>query len=1517
MIVEQFSVLLITKDVNKYQQIKILLNQSQVFIWEIDWINNFTTALIGNQAKKYDCFILECDLDQVTVWVDRFKNIPLIFITNSVENGLKSLDFGVEDYWLEDKLDCYLIENNLRLIIQHNRTKIYLKECSVNQELLYHQQIEQKRNQPEILLNTIFENIPNGLLILDQNGQIVLANRKATELFNKSLKDLIGYNFGIPILKKESTELQIIQADQQFKTVEIYVGDTQWNQEKAYVVIMMDITDRKIIENELKNNHLKLQLITENIPASLAYIDQEQKYQFVNYLYAKMFEKTPQEIIGETVKTILGETNYLAIEKNISQSLGGETLNYEQEIILFDTLKYFKIQYVPHFEGKKVLGFFAFILDVTKEKENEFQLIKSEQRYRYLYENTPVMLHSIDQDGNLLNVSNKWLEVLGYTREEVIGQKSVNFLTSTSKQYAINTVIPLFKKQGYAKDIAYQFIKKDGTIVDILLSSSCEKDDQGNFLRSLAVLEDVTEKNELAKQVNEYQQNLEKLVEERTKSLKESEAKNKALLQAIPDLMFRIAKDGTYLDFYTQNIDDLYLDPLFFLGKKFTDLMPLELVEKARIAHDKALNEGTVEAFEYELNIHGETHYYENRVVANGENEVLAIIRDITEQKIAQLEREKAEKRLLTAQKIAQLGNWDWNMITGEIDWSDEIYHIFGRAKDHFIPTYQNFLKCVHPEDLQMVIDAINYSLENDCAYSVDHRIILPDGTCKIVHEQGDIIYNGENRPFHMIGTVQDITQRKQVEQALRESESRLEEAQKVAHIGSYEYDLETGKIEWSKELYRLYDLDPSQPPPSFDRHLKRIHPEDRLKTQPLFEQLINNGISYQFDYRILLPNGIIRYAEARGKPIFDQHGKLIKVFGTALDITQRKQTEFALRESEERFRVIFEQAGIGMSICNLGGQFLQVNSTLAQIVGYSIPELLDRNIHDITAVKYRATQKNKLRQLILGRSNNFSIEKYYICKDGSICWVNAIVSLTKDSQGNPKNLIYVVEDITERKKAKIQLEQAKEKAEAANHAKSQFLANMSHELRTPLNAILGFTQLMSRSANLSQTYQEYIQIINRSGEHLLSLINDILDLSKIEAGQLQTTQESFNLFSLLDEVQQLFSLKALSKDLQLNFERESNVPQYIKCDQKKLRSILINLLGNAIKFTDQGGIWVKIKSEEIFNHDRNIEENLINKYHIFFEIQDTGIGILPSEIDSLFDVFVQSQSGKKQAEGTGLGLPISKHFVEMMGGKINLKSTEGEGSIFTFDIFCESTNIDEIGQTTPKYQIIGLDLLENKKYPSLLIVEDQWTNCELLLNILQPLGFLINTAENGEKGIKEWENSHPDLILMDIRMPMMDGYEATREIRWRESLLKQKDPSFSPVPIIALTASVFDSQRELLLEVGCTDFIPKPLDANKLLEKIGLYLGIDYIYQEIQPDLLQFSQNQVNICQLNSSDLVFMSTQWREKLKLAAISARCRQISSLIEEIPPQYGDIKKGLIDLVNHLNYDKIVELAHIND
>lgn len=519
------------------------------------------------------------------------------------------------------------------------------------------------------------------------------------------------------------------------------------------------------------------------------------------------------------------------------------------------------------------------------------------------------------------------------------------------------------------------------------------------------------------------------------------------------------------------------------------------------------------------------------------------------------------------------------------------------------------------------------------------------------------------------------------------------------------------------------------------------------------------------------------------------------------------------------------------------------------------------------------------------------------------------------DQDGNIIYGIVAFQDITDRKQTQkvlsdynstlenqisertAALQEAKEAAETANKAKSAFLAHMSHELRTPLNAILGFAQLMERETNLTSRQQEYLATINRSGEHLLNLINDVLEMSKIEAGRTVVHPVAFDLYRLLQTLQEMFQSRAEAKQLLLQFQIVADLPRYIITDEGKLRQVLINLLSNAVKFTQKGEIICRV----VWEKPKTTEKG--QQIKLFFEIEDTGQGISSEEMKHLFQPFVQTASGIHTKEGTGLGLAISRQFVQLMEGNIKISSILGKGSNFRFDVTAKLADSSMI--MIPSAQRV-LQIAPDQPQYRILIVDDQLENCNLIAQLLDSVGFETRTASNGEIAITTWQTWQPALIWMDMRMPILDGYEATRRIRQLESQ--------SHTVIIALTASTFDEQQSECLAVGCDDFVGKPFREQDIFDKMSQYLGVRYLYAESTTPVLSLT----SLCQLKGdtlkpSDLAIMPPLWRDQLYQAATRVNAKLLCQLIQQIPPENKNLADALTELTRQFRFDLIVELT----
>ncbi len=486
--------------------------------------------------------------------------------------------------------------------------------------------------------------------------------------------------------------------------------------------------------------------------------------------------------------------------------------------------------------------------------------------------------------------------------------------------------------------------------------------------------------------------------------------------------------------------------------------------------------------------------------------------------------------------------------------------------------------------------------------------------------------------------------------------------------------------------------------------------------------------------------------------------------------------------------------------------------------------------------------------------------------------------------------LVLAMEDVTQRRRSEEEVAKAKDAAEAANRAKSAFLANMSHEIRTPMNAILGFSQLMLRDRNLDARQNQYLGIINRSGEHLLALINDILEMSKIEAGRTTLNLTTFDLIDLLSDLEMMFRVRTDGKKLSFIVELIGDVPRYMNADINKLRQVFINLLGNAVKFTDRGRIGLRVRA------DRQGPTGPCLRV----EVEDTGPGISADDQSKLFRHFQQTKTGQ-QAGGTGLGLAISREFVRLMGGDITVVSQVGKGSTFAILLPLNESDVQAVPLIDKPRQVLRLK--PGQENCRVLVVDDVEDNRELLVHMLEPVGFEVQLASDGEQAVKEFKVWRPHLILMDFLMPVMDGLEAIRTIR---ASTGGEEPK-----IIAVTASAMDDNRQELLGNGADDFMGKPFKEAELFQKIQTHLGVEFLYVEDAP-----AEDRDEVVELIPESLSSVHQDLIDQMREAVIGADLDQLLAKIQELEAPAPEIARGLRSLAERFEYQKLLGLFDRN-
>lgn len=771
---------------------------------------------------------------------------------------------------------------------------------------------------------------------------------------------------------------------------------------------------------------------------------------------------------------------------------------------------------------------------------------------------------------------------------------------------------------------------------------------------------------------------------------------------------------------------------------------------------------------------------------------MVSIGMDVTEQREIEAALKRSEETYARAEAITHIGSWDWNIVTNDLHWSDEIYRIFGQTPQAFGATYAAFLDAVYPDDRQKVIDAVNACVADaNVVYSIEHRVVRPDGNVRVVHENGKVYRDESGAPIRMIGTVHDITGRK-------EAETEFSTILQTTADGYWMVSPQDGRL-----------LDVNQAYCEMSGYTReellsmRIHDLEAVETQEDTRRHIADvleGRNARFDTVHRRKDGSLFHLEISAKFIQTRGGVIVAMLR---DITARKQQEAELRRHREHLEELVEEraqmlqeaqriAHLGNWKWDVASGVISWSEEIYRIFGYAPGEFEPTYERFMATVHPEDVERIKQsEQEAFAKGEHHSIDHRIVLPSGEIRWVHEEAVSNVGADGKPVSLTGTVQDITQRKQIEDALVKAKELAERANKGKSEFLSRMSHELRTPMNAILGFAQVLEIEP-LTAEQQDFVTEISQAGHHLLELINELLDLSRIEAGRFNLVIKPVSLSIVSEQAIQLVTPLLQQKDIALRNKCGTDIS--LLADSTRLKQVLVNLLSNAAKYNRDGGS-IRIECEQ--------QGEMLR-----IKVSDSGIGIPAEKQPQLFTPFERLGAEFTAVDGTGIGLALSRHMVELMGGQIGVESQPGQGSTFWFDLPL-AASVDVVEQMSDAAQW----RIESRL--KILYVEDNAANLKVVEAMLRrEPEMTLMTATDGEYGLELAQRYQPDAILLDIHLPGMDGYAVLQALKSRAET--------AAIPVIALSADAMPLDIEKGLAAGFSDYLSKPVKATEIVEALN-----------------------------------------------------------------------------------------------
>ncbi len=1500
---------------------------------------------------------------------------PFGYVLKPVENRDLEVNLAIalHEHKIQQKLKKY--RDHLEELVEERTAELRKANEQLQQEIKERKQAEETLRGSEERYRRVNASVRDLIYTLDAESRFTFVSGAAEHILGisceaaigKSMMDIAQTQQMAPEMLQNIREgfMETVKQGKETGEYEFAVeidGNLRWFESKeSYFYddagnfiespgILRDITERKQMEQTLQESEKKFRNIFESIPLGMHMyqLEPDEKLVFLdaNPAADRILRVDNSLFVGETIEKAfpaLTETEAPRQYRYVASS-GGEW--HAQEIVYEENqiAGAFEVHAFQTSPGKMVAAF----IDITERKRKEEELQKYRDQLEELVEERTVELkheiagHQRTQDAlqkrtweleerikelNCLYGISELVRTPDISLEEIF-QGTLNLIPPAWK-YPETTCARLtfahqkfttehFQETGW-KQTADIIVHDEqyGTLAVCCLEEK-PKYDKGPFLQE--------ERNLL----HAVTGRLGKIVER--KQAQEELARFKAIFDnanygaAIADL------DG-YLNYINRYFAAVHgYEPDELVGKHLSVFHNDEQLPPHAIKETQRLQtQGDYSALEV-WHTHKDGSVFPmlmNGVIIKDKNGMPAFMTttaiDITERKqmVAALRENETRFRVISElisdyAYILRVNSNGWPVR----EWvTDACTRITGYTPEE-IDERGGWMSMVHPDDKDTIFRHRQTFLSGEESVS-EYRIISKSGDIYWLRDYSRPVWDDtHNRVLRVFGAAQDMTAYKKATENMKVNMRRFQTVIETVEDGLTLSD-ESGYFEiFNSKMTEISGYTQAEANSS-ENFLSLLYPDSAEYQYAIsgIREIQHMSGTQDIETTICAKDGARKTLLVSTSTIQYQNQKWF--LSAYRDITTRLlvETEVLL------LRNAIETAKVGVTITTAGRRILYVNPAEAAMHGYTPAELIGQDARIFSPEEH--WQDIEFSEL----EDSWARESVNIRKDGSTFPVHSISTPVRSETGTPAGIITVSEDITDRKRVEMELHRAREiaekaqrAAESANRTKSEFLANMSHELRTPLNAIIGFSQLLSHRPDLDPEQQNYLNIINRNGDHLLTLINQVLDFSKIEAGHMVLNEKKIDLYHLLDDMEDLFRMRAEKRSLTLQFDRAPDVPRYVRTDEVKLRQVLINLLGNAIKFTKEGGVTLKILDCRL--QIANLEEqkskikNLKSK--IRFEVSDTGSGIASEELIHLFEAFQQATMISEVQEGTGLGLSISRKFVELMGGEIRINSEFGRGTQVTFDIQVRVVNVPDIGTKVPARHVVALE--PDQPCYRILIVDDNRDNRQLFLNMFTPLGFEVREAENGQEAIEVWKTWQPHLIWMDLRMPVMNGYETTKRIRKEEvgklgswevdgNHLETRQSTI----IIALTASPFEHERNIAFAAGCDDLSAKPFRSADIFDLMRKHLGVRYVYEEdeipsdsAQDRLQAKGKRQKREEVLTPEALAALPSNMLEQLERVTLRSHIEQIEQTIHAIRTHNAAVADELARLAENFAYREILKI-----